>query len=117
MNKQCGISNYRVRLHAACFKIFPISNINRLVYSIASHDVLVKVCLVVPKLGFIQVCILVNLMVKQTQPKRIQYTEVTDVKDDLHNVFQTFAASTVISFAFFISNLKLLPEKVMFSIT
>ena len=47
------VSDYCVRL-AACFEIFPVSFGFPEFYSTAFFDVLVKVYLVVTKLGFIQ---------------------------------------------------------------
>ena len=63
MNKQwvvCVVSNYCVRPRAPCFEIFPVSFGFPEFYSTASLDVLVKICLVVTKLSFIQVCISEN---------------------------------------------------------
>ena len=73
------VSNYCVRPRAACFKIFPVPFGFPEFHSTASLDVLVKLYLVVTKLGFIPVCISENR--KLSQPKRIQLTEVSDVKD------------------------------------
>ena len=49
-----------LNLHVPCFEIFPVSFGFPEFYSTASLDVLVKLCLVVTKLGFIQVCISEN---------------------------------------------------------
>ena len=55
------VYNYCVRPRAPCFEIFPVSFGFPEFYSTASLDVLVKLCLVVTKLGFIQVLCLPSL--------------------------------------------------------